>query len=107
MTNRWLLVLLGIVVVAGLGYWSHQTGLWSNELLPAMAETRPQTVFSPDEAQLPALAARQVRAEANVAPVRSVELGMPVEGIVQEVLIQEGDLEACARRCKVFRGRRR
>ena len=92
MTNRWLLVLLGIVVVAGLGYWSHQLGLWSNELLPAMAEARPQTAFSPEEAQSPVLAARQVRAEANVAPVRSVELGMPVEGIVQEVLIQEGDL---------------
>jgi HlyD family secretion protein len=94
MTNRWLLVLLGVVVVAVLGYGGNQLGLWSNELLPAMAEPRLQTVVGLADSQPPGFVARQVRAEANVAPVRSVELGMPVEGIVQEVLIQEGDLVA-------------
>ena len=87
-----MLLLLGVVVVAGLGYGSYLFGLWPIELLPAMAESQRQRMVSPQEAQPPALVVRQVRAEASVVPVRSVELGMPVEGIVQEVLIQEGDL---------------
>jgi HlyD family secretion protein len=45
-----------------------------------------------EDAPPTARTARQVRAEASVVPVRSVELSMPVEGIVQDVFVQEGDL---------------
>ena len=93
MTNRWLVV-LGIVIVAGLGYGSYQLGFWPSDLLPVMAEPRLQVAPGLEDARPTAHAARQVRAEASVVPVRSVELSMPVEGIVQDVFVQEGDLVA-------------
>jgi HlyD family secretion protein len=94
LTRQWLILLVVVGMVAGLGYWSFQNGAWSSALPQAASEPRPQPALT-DMAAAPApVLVRQVRAEANVAPVRSVELGMPVEGIVQDVLVAEGELVA-------------
>jgi multidrug efflux pump subunit AcrA (membrane-fusion protein) len=94
LTRQWLILLVVAGVVVGLGYWSYQNGAWSSVLSQAPLEPRPQPALT-DTTTAPApVLVRQVRAEANVAPVRSVELGLPVEGIVQEVLVAEGDLVA-------------
>ncbi len=93
MTNRWLILLFGVVVIAGSGYIGHRLGVWPEVLARVFAAPPQVRDADGDLAQpMPVPAARRVRAEANVVPVRSVHLAMPVEGIVQEVFVQEGDV---------------
>lgn len=98
MAKRWPIVLLAVAVGAGLGYWSYQAGLWPRELTAMLAAPAAPAQSLAAQSAPPPVAApagmRQVRAEANVAPIRSVELSMPIEGIVQEVYVQEGELVA-------------
>lgn len=92
MTNRWLILLVGVLFIAGAGYWGHRIGLWPDEFLRVFAAPPSQVAARMDGAQpFVNSAARRIRAEASVVPVRSVELSMPIEGIVHQVYVQEGE----------------
>ncbi len=95
MSNRWLILLFSVLVVAGAGYFGHRLGVWPDALMRVFAAPRWQTAPEMKEGQ-PAVAssARRIRAEASVVPVRSVELSMPIEGIVHEVYVREGETVA-------------
>jgi HlyD family secretion protein len=95
MTNRWVILLFGVVVIAGASYIGHRLGVWPDELVRVFASPQFQRNANVEAVQSqPVPAPRRVRAEASVVPVRSVQLSMPVEGIVQEVFVQEGDVVA-------------
>ncbi|MFO7633244.1 MAG: HlyD family efflux transporter periplasmic adaptor subunit [Caldilinea sp.] len=91
MTNRWLILLLGVMLAAGLGYMGYRLGAWPDDFLRVVAASRFQTAPDMEDVQPASAISRRVRAEASVVPVRSVQLSMAVEGIVQEVFVQEGD----------------
>ncbi len=92
MTNRWLILLLGIVVAAAAGYMGYRLGYWPDDFVRVLASPRSQSIPEMQGVRPEGVSvARRIRAEASVVPIRSVELSMPTEGIVQQVYVQEGD----------------
>ncbi|MFN3332585.1 MAG: HlyD family secretion protein [Caldilinea sp.] len=95
MSNRWLIALFSVLIVAGAGYFGHRLGFWPDALMRVFAAPRWQAAPEMQESQpVVASSARRIRAEASVVPMRSVELSMPIEGIVHEVYVQEGETVA-------------
>ncbi len=91
MTRQMTILLIAVAIFAGVAYGGYQLGFWREDFLALTAAPR----FEGEGGQAAALAvvggAQRVRAEARVVPVRSVELSMPIEGVVQNVFVREGD----------------
>lgn len=91
MNNRWVLLIVGAAAAAVMGYLGHRLGVWPDEFERVLAAAPLQITADGERVRPIAVPPRRVRAEASVVPVRSVDLSAPIEGTVQEVLIQEGD----------------
>ena len=92
MSRQMGILLIAVAIFAGVAYGGYQLGFWQEDFLTLTAA--PRFEGEADNAAIEpvmACAQQRIRAEARVVPVRSVELSMPIEGIVQEVFIQEGE----------------
>jgi len=91
MSRQMMILLIAVAIFAGVAYGGYQLGFWQEDFLTLAAA--PRFEGEADSAAIePVLAsAQRIRAEARVVPVRSVELSMPIEGVVQEVFVQEGE----------------
>jgi HlyD family secretion protein len=86
MTRRWVILLAALAVFAGVAYGGDQLGFWRDDFLALTAAPGQQSAPSAPLAST----VQRLRAEARVVPVRSAELSLPIEGVVQEVLVEEG-----------------
>lgn len=88
MTRQMAIVLIAVAIFAGAAYGGYQLGFWREDFLMLAAAPR----FEGKDAIEPIqTGAQRIRAEARVVPVRSVELSMPIEGVVQQVFVREGE----------------
>lgn len=97
MTKPWAIGLLAVALLAGAAYAGQVFGLWQGEPLPLNAPPASEPPTSErltTAAPMSGAITPRVRAAGRVVPVRSVELSMPIEGVVQEVFVQEGDTVA-------------
>jgi len=86
MIKPWWIV-SGVALAALLVYASYTWMPWP-QVAPALPASLPQLLEQRDTAS----AAHRVRAAASVVPVRSAEIGFSIEGGVQKVLVEEGEL---------------
>jgi len=91
MSRQTMIFLVAVAVFAGVAYGGYYLGFWRNDFLTLTA-TPLRDGDAVQEAASPVnVGAPHVRAAARVVPVRSVELSMPIDGVVQEVFVQEGE----------------
>lgn len=91
MSRQVTTLLVAAAIFAGVVYGSYQLGLWREDFLTLTAAPLIGNKASNAPVEPVMADAQRVRAEARVVPVRSVELSVPVEGVVQEAFVQEGE----------------
>ncbi len=89
--KRFMMVLLIVVVLAGAGYGAYAMGYLPAELTsvlaaPAEQDTKAEAEVAPAEEVL-----SRVLADAKVVPVLRSDLAMAASGLVQDVMVKEGD----------------
>jgi HlyD family secretion protein len=82
-------VLSGVALAVLLVYISYTWMPWP-QVAPALPASLPQLLEQGDPDRAPTV--HRVRAAASVVPVRSAEIGFSIEGGVQKVLVEEGEL---------------
>ncbi|HHY58716.1 MAG TPA: HlyD family efflux transporter periplasmic adaptor subunit [Chloroflexi bacterium] len=91
MTRQMAILLIAVAIFAGVAYGGYQLGFWREDFLMLAAAPRFEGNPSKNAMEPIVMGAQRIRAEARVVPVRSVELSMPIEGVVQEVFVREGE----------------
>lgn len=91
MTRQMAILLIAVAIFAGVAYGGYQLGFWREDFLTLAAAPRFGSGADQPAERPVVVGAQRVRAEARVVPLRSVELSMPIEGVVQTVFVREGE----------------